>query len=234
MSLKLTWGMLAGLAAIFCMGCANSNQVIRGQNPGPAPTTAGFYHGDRGIMTKIDTLARRPHYTQISQHPDSPEQRVEYLNHKGIPVDARGNYFPNCQNGACQAGCQGQCHGSCPLGHGLGCHGSCEEGCESDCHGSGCGQCCICRHLDHCVCRQLGGCLGTHVGAAGAHVHAGLDHVGAGVSQHLLNGYQYPTHVHSFSYYPPKDLRYPAPNTPAAVVQYPYYTVKGPDCFFAQ
>ena len=30
----------------------------------------------------------------------------------------------------------------------------------------------------------------------------------------------------------PQELRYPAPNTPMAVVQYPYYTTKGPSDFF--
>lgn len=32
----------------------------------------------------------------------------------------------------------------------------------------------------------------------------------------------------------PKELVYPQQNQPAAVVQYPYYTVKGPDDFFYQ
>ncbi len=41
-----------------------------------------------------------------------------------------------------------------------------------------------------------------------------------------------PTHVNSFYYKPPANLRYPMPNTPAAVIQYPYYTCKGPDDFF--
>ncbi len=30
----------------------------------------------------------------------------------------------------------------------------------------------------------------------------------------------------------PNDLVYPPPGDAPAVVQYPYYTVKGPDCFF--
>jgi hypothetical protein len=41
-----------------------------------------------------------------------------------------------------------------------------------------------------------------------------------------------PTHYHTFEYRQPKNLVYPPANQPAAVVQYPYYTVKGPSCFF--
>lgn len=42
----------------------------------------------------------------------------------------------------------------------------------------------------------------------------------------------YPTHRHHFHYTPPKNLVYPAQNQPTAMVQYPYYTVKGPSDFF--
>ena len=41
-----------------------------------------------------------------------------------------------------------------------------------------------------------------------------------------------PTHHHTWDYTPPTDLRYPDPNQPPAVMQYPYYTVKGPTDFF--
>jgi hypothetical protein len=44
----------------------------------------------------------------------------------------------------------------------------------------------------------------------------------------------HPTHYHWFSYEQPRNLVYPPANTPAAVVQYPYYTLKGPDDFFLQ
>lgn len=46
--------------------------------------------------------------------------------------------------------------------------------------------------------------------------------------------YEYPVHTHEFSYKPPQGLVYPENNAPAPVVQYPYYTVKGPDDFFLQ
>jgi hypothetical protein len=50
----------------------------------------------------------------------------------------------------------------------------------------------------------------------------------------------YPTHRHWYRYEPPgsrhchenRDLVYPPANVPGAVVQYPYYTVKGPSDFF--
>lgn len=37
-----------------------------------------------------------------------------------------------------------------------------------------------------------------------------------------------------FIYKVPKNLTYPAANQMPAVIQYPYYTCKGPDCFFYQ
>lgn len=43
---------------------------------------------------------------------------------------------------------------------------------------------------------------------------------------------KYPNHRHSYSYKRPKNLVYPPANSPAAVVQYPYYTTKGPSDFF--
>jgi hypothetical protein len=37
---------------------------------------------------------------------------------------------------------------------------------------------------------------------------------------------------HCRPYCVPSDLSYPPANQPPAIVQYPYYTCKGPDCFF--
>jgi len=48
------------------------------------------------------------------------------------------------------------------------------------------------------------------------------------------DGGHHPTHYHWFSYEQPRNLVYPQANQPAAVVQYPYYTVKGPSDFFMQ
>lgn len=42
----------------------------------------------------------------------------------------------------------------------------------------------------------------------------------------------WPHHKHYYSYAEPQNLLYPPANTPAAMVQYPYYTVKGPSDFF--
>lgn len=41
-----------------------------------------------------------------------------------------------------------------------------------------------------------------------------------------------PTHHHTWEYHAPKNLVYPPANQQPAVVQYPYYTVKGPTDFF--
>lgn len=42
----------------------------------------------------------------------------------------------------------------------------------------------------------------------------------------------WPHHKHYHSYAAPQNLMYPPANSPAALVQYPYYTVKGPSDFF--
>ena len=41
-------------------------------------------------------------------------------------------------------------------------------------------------------------------------------------------------HHHEWDYVPPQGLVYPPRNQPTGVVFYPYYTLKGPDCFFYQ
>jgi len=41
-----------------------------------------------------------------------------------------------------------------------------------------------------------------------------------------------PRQWHRFSYHVPAGLSYPPANSMPAVVQYPYYVHKGPDCFF--
>lgn len=39
-------------------------------------------------------------------------------------------------------------------------------------------------------------------------------------------------HKYRYTYYPPQNLCYPPPNMPTPIVQYPYYTVRGPTDFF--
>ena len=39
-------------------------------------------------------------------------------------------------------------------------------------------------------------------------------------------------HYHTYEYKAPKNLKYPPANQPPAVVQYPYYTLRGPTDFF--
>jgi len=41
-------------------------------------------------------------------------------------------------------------------------------------------------------------------------------------------------HYHTFDYRAPKNLVYPPANMPGAVVQYPYYTLRGPTDFFQE
>ncbi|MES2792043.1 MAG: hypothetical protein V4719_20680 [Planctomycetota bacterium] len=43
-----------------------------------------------------------------------------------------------------------------------------------------------------------------------------------------------PPQHYKFQYVVPQGLNYPPQNAMPGVMQYPYYTVKGPDCFFHQ
>ena len=45
-------------------------------------------------------------------------------------------------------------------------------------------------------------------------------------------GWCAPAQFHRMKYKTPSNLSYPEPSAGPAVVQYPYYTHKGPDCFF--
>ena len=67
-------------------------------------------------------------------------------------------------------------------------------------------------------CSLFGGCAG-----------GGLCHGGGGA--HGINLPFHPVHRNYIDYRVPTNLSYPEPNTPAAVVQYPY-TLKGPSDFF--
>jgi len=63
-----------------------------------------------------------------------------------------------------------------------------------------------------------------HCRSGNCHIHGQHGHNGDGSWR--------PTHRHFYTYDAPKNLVYPPQNTPAAMVQYPYYTCKAPDDFF--
>lgn len=46
------------------------------------------------------------------------------------------------------------------------------------------------------------------------------------------DGHKLKRHKYRYTYYPPQGLCYPPPNMPTPIVQYPYYTVRGPTDFF--
>lgn len=73
-------------------------------------------------------------------------------------------------------------------------------------------------------CRLFGGCAGG--GNCG-----GLCGHGAG-NPNGINLPFHPVHRNYVDYQVPTNLSYPKQNTPAATVQYPYYTLKGPSDFF--
>lgn len=55
---------------------------------------------------------------------------------------------------------------------------------------------------------------------------------GGGGATNRLNLPFHPVHRNYVDYQAPSNLSYPQQNTPAATVQYPYYTTKGPTDFF--
>jgi hypothetical protein len=67
-------------------------------------------------------------------------------------------------------------------------------------------------------------------GSQGGHTHDGL----LGHGKLLAGDHQYPQHRYNYSYHRPRNLAYPPPNLPGGAVIYPYYTHKGPSCFFRQ
>lgn len=73
-------------------------------------------------------------------------------------------------------------------------------------------------------CKLFGGCGGG--GLCGGKCGAG------GASANHINLPFHPVHRNYVDYQVPTNLSYPTPNTPAATVQYPYYTLKGPSDFF--
>lgn len=54
--------------------------------------------------------------------------------------------------------------------------------------------------------------------------------IGSGLASCLANGFG--NGGPQTNYWAPNDLAYPPANALPGVVQYPYYTLKGPDCFF--
>lgn len=77
-------------------------------------------------------------------------------------------------------------------------------------------------------------------GANGSVVHGGVAHGGVyyggacpdGGSHNGQGGLGCPPHKHWYRYEEPQNLVYPPANQPAPIVQYPYYTMRGPTDFF--
>ncbi len=61
---------------------------------------------------------------------------------------------------------------------------------------------------------------------------APTSHAGMHDGEHEPRGAFHGGHYHTFEYKTPENLSYPAANQPPAVVQYPYYTLRGPTDFF--
>ena len=71
----------------------------------------------------------------------------------------------------------------------------------------------------------------AHIMHGPGHHHIGFDNCPVCPQPGKVD-YWKPTHHHTWETKIPKNLRYPPANQPPAIIQYPYYTVKGPDDFF--
>ena len=61
----------------------------------------------------------------------------------------------------------------------------------------------------------------------------GCSHCGFGCCKHgCFHGNGCPDHYATYKYKWPQNLVYPQPTLPAGVIQYPYYTLRGPTDFF--
>ena len=78
------------------------------------------------------------------------------------------------------------------------------------------------------------GYYGQHLGNTLIPQHDHMGHYTTGGSHDYRGPGWYPTHHHFYTYRREDDLVYPPAQTPGAVVQYPYYTHRGPTDFFMQ
>lgn len=126
------------------------------------------------------------------------------------PLDIRGQSPDACKTGACNNGAcnNAACrNGQCPPGYGQACPSGCPQGCPQG----------YCPH-----------------GYGGHGFGGGLSHLNPLRNGFVSNAVQTPNHYHWYQYDEPKNITYPQANTPAAIVQYPYYTLKGPEDFFME
>ncbi|MBM4076744.1 MAG: hypothetical protein FJ267_14040, partial [Planctomycetes bacterium] len=77
--------------------------------------------------------------------------------------------------------------------------------------------------------RVYSGGGGCECGGRGCH-HCGLIPDLGGSLGHGPNGF--PTHYQTYGYHWPQNMVYPNAQVPAGMVQYPYYTFRGPTDFF--
>lgn len=76
----------------------------------------------------------------------------------------------------------------------------------------------------------------NHSGSSDYYYNMGMDPMAQGYCGPDGCGHEFcaPPSCYRFQYRVPQGLNYPPPNAMPGMVQYPYYTVKGPDCFFHQ
>lgn len=179
MKLGICLGLSAGVALLAATGCAQTQNVVRGQSP--AVQTSGDVEGP--IVGTAPGYGEKPHFKN-SPHDFKPYAR--HYNHTlGFDdgaYDGKEQFYANHRKHVYDVGGGSGCPAcdggmSCPPG---GCP-YCGCGCDSGCP-------------HHYQTYSYNGCFG----------HGGW----------------------------PRNLVYPPPVLPAGMVQYPYYTLRGPTDFF--
>ncbi|MBW3539691.1 MAG: hypothetical protein KY476_05420 [Planctomycetes bacterium] len=196
---------LAALGAILAAGCQSAPQTIRGQSPSGAQHAVHYDDGStHGDIQQAGWLLK--HGDTHRRHPPANAANVTHP-YSGPAIHHPHHFIAATHehlhhHQSSAVWLQGQ-GGGCPT-----------------CGGHGCPAC-------------AGPYAGAH-GAPGAAGAYGQGFYGTWKNHGVYDpgdGW-YPTHHHWFRYNHPQGLVYPPPNQPPAVVQYPYYTTKGPDDFF--
>lgn len=201
---RITFGMAACLMLPLVVGCASGQPMFRAQSPEPA---------------LIQTAA----FEEPVELPEPPEPQPLPGTEEAAPAPSAP-----CPQGA-----------NCPQ-HGQYQGGQCPPGAE--CHpGHGCP--CPIPHPGMLCPAGYGhggyGPGGYCPGPASGYVTNPNGYSAFGTARWIHPNSQpvgdwYPKHIERYYHHPPENLRYPTGPVPNAVVQYPYYTHRGPTDFFMQ
>lgn len=203
MQIRSSWGLMVVVAVTAAVGCSQSRQTIRGQSPSTAmPVVPAAAAGWEGQGPIIGSA---PGYGQFvyGDHLPGYGNTADAIKAKHSHHDF--NIAPGFHDN--NFGYEGGYYAG-PEGYYT------EHDRSYTAGGGGCPQCQNGQACPSDGCPHCGhGCRGM-----------------AGVLGHGPNGF--PTHYQTYGYNWPQNQVYPSNQVPAAMVQYPYYTFRGPTDFF--